>query len=175
YRETGLPVTVIRPISIFGPGDLRMLKLFRMIQKGRFVMVGDGQALFQPAYIDDVVDGFHLSLRNPKAIGEAFIVGGEEYVPLSNLVSTIASELRVPAPRWRLPLGPVLMAADLCERIFVPFKREPPLHRRRVSFFQNNRAFSVGKAKEILGFRPRMGLRDSLRATIGWYRERGWL
>ncbi|HSG38580.1 MAG TPA: NAD-dependent epimerase/dehydratase family protein [Thermoanaerobaculia bacterium] len=175
YRETGLPVTVIRPISIFGPGDLRMLKLFRMIQKGRFVMVGDGQALFQPAYIDDVVDGFQLSLRNPKAIGEAFIVGGEEYVPLSNLVDTIASELRVPAPRWRLPLGPVLMAADLCERIFVPLKREPPLHRRRVSFFQNNRAFSVRKAKEILGFHPQMGLRDSLRATIGWYRERGWL
>ncbi|HEV2843849.1 MAG TPA: oxidoreductase, partial [Thermoanaerobaculia bacterium] len=127
------------------------------------------------AYIDDVVDGFQLSLRNPKAIGEAFIVGGEEYVPLSNLVDTIASELRVPAPRWRLPLGPVLMAADLCERIFVPLKREPPLHRRRVSFFQNNRAFSVRKAKEVLGFRPRMGLEASLRATIGWYRERGWL
>lgn len=174
-HRTGLPVTVIRPISIFGPGDLRMLKLFRMIQKGRFVMVGDGQALFQPAYIDDVVDGFQLSLRNPKAIGEAFIIGGEEYVPLSNLVSTIASELRVPPPRWRLPMKPVLLAADLCERIFVPLKREPPLHRRRVSFFQNNRAFSVRKAKEILGFRPQMGLRDSLRATIGWYRERGWL
>lgn len=175
YRETGLPVTVIRPISMFGPGDQRMLKLFRMIQKRRFVMVGDGEALFQPAYIDDVVEGFRLVLRNPKAIGEAFIVGGEEYVPLKSLVAMIAEELDVPAPRLRLPLGPVLLAADLCERIFVPFKREPPLHRRRVSFFQNNRAFTVRKAKEVLGFRPSKSLREGLRSTIGWYRQQGWI
>src|SRR4028118_2317394 len=77
HRETGLPITVVRPISMFGPGDRRMLKLFRMIQKGRFVMVGQGDALFQPAYIDDVVNGFLCCLRNDKAVGEAFIVGGE--------------------------------------------------------------------------------------------------
>jgi nucleoside-diphosphate-sugar epimerase len=175
HRETGLPVTVIRPISMFGPGDRRMLKLFRMIKKGRFVMVGDGDTFFQPAYIDDVVEGFRLSVRNPKAIGEAFIVGGEEYVPLRDLVSAVAAELGVSPPRWRIPLRPVLLAADLCERLFVPLKLEPPLHRRRVSFFQNNRAFSVRKAREMLGFRPRMGLRESLRATIGWYREQGWI
>jgi dihydroflavonol-4-reductase len=174
-HRDGLPVTVIRPISMFGPGDRRMLKLFRMIQNRRFVMVGDGKALFQPAYIDDVVEGFRLALRNPKAVGEAFIVGGEEYVPLKSLVAMIAEELEVPPPRLRLPLGPVLLAADLCERIFVPLKREPPLHRRRVSFFQNNRAFTVRKAKEILGFRPSMSLREGLRSTIGWYRKQGWI
>jgi nucleoside-diphosphate-sugar epimerase len=87
----------------------------------------------------------------------------------------IAEELDVPAPRLRLPLRPVLLAADLCERIFVPFKREPPLHRRRVSFFQNNRAFTVRKAKEVLGFRPSKSLREGLRSTIGWYRQQGWI
>lgn len=175
HRETGLPVTVIRPISIFGPGDRRMLKLFRMIQRRRFVMVGDGAALFQPAYIDDVVDGFLLSLRNEKAMGEAFVIGGEEYVPLRELVSIIASELGVAPPRLRLPLRPVLTLAELCEKCFVPLGIEPPLHRRRVSFFQNNRAFSVNKARRLLGFQPRMPLRDALRATIGWYQTQGWL
>lgn len=175
HRETGLPVTVVRPISMFGPGDRRMLKLFRMIQKGRFVMVGDGEALFQPAYIDDVVDGFLLCLRNDKAVGEAFIVGGEEYVPLRELVGLIATELGVATPRWRLPLRPVLALADLCEKLCVPLGVEPPLHRRRVSFFQNQRAFSIAKARRLLGFQPRMPLRDSLRATIGWYQSHGWL
>jgi dihydroflavonol-4-reductase len=175
HRETGLPVTVVRPISMFGPGDRRMLKLFRMIQKRRFVMVGDGEALFQPAYIDDVVDGFLLCLRNDKAVGEAFIVGGEEYVPLRELVGLIAAELGVEPPRWRLPLRPVLALADLCEKLCVPFGVEPPLHRRRVSFFQNQRAFSIAKARRLLGFQPRMPLRDSLRATIGWYQSQGWL
>lgn len=175
HRETGLPITVVRPISMFGPGDRRMLKLFRMIQKGRFVMVGEGDALFQPAYIDDVVDGFVRCLRNDQAVGEAFIVGGDEYVPLRDLVGMIANELGVAPPRLRLPLRPILTLADLCEKCFVPFGLEPPLHRRRVSFFQNNRAFSIDKARRVLGFQPRMNLRDSLRATIGWYRTQGWL
>lgn len=175
HRETGLPVSVVRPISMFGPGDRRMLKLFRMIQKRRFVMVGDGEALFQPAYIDDVVDGFLLCLRNDKAVGEAFIVGGEEYVPLRELVHLIAAELGVPPPRWKVPLRPILTLADLCEKCCVPLGIEPPLHRRRVSFFQNQRAFSVAKARQLLGFQPRMPLRDALRATIGWYRAQGWL
>lgn len=175
HHETGLPVSVVRPISMFGPGDRRMLKLFRMIQKRRFVMVGDGAALFQPAYIDDVVDGFLLCLRNDKALGEAFIVGGEEYVPLRDLVGMIASELGVPPPWLRVPLGPILTLADLCEKCFVPFGLEPPLHRRRVSFFQNNRAFSIDKARRLLGFQPQMQLRDALRSTIGWYQANGWL
>lgn len=175
HRETGLPVTVLRPISMFGPGDERMLKLFRMIRKGRFVMVGNGEALFQPAYIDDVVEGFALSLRNPKALGEAFIIGGDEYVPLRSLVAIIAEELGVPPPRMRVPLAPVLFLADVCERVCVPLGLEPPLHRRRVSFFQNSRAFSIDKARRVLGFQPRKTLREGVRATIDWYRQQGWL
>jgi dihydroflavonol-4-reductase len=175
HRRTGLPVTVVRPISIFGPGDRRMLKLFRMIQKRRFVMVGDGGSLFQPAHVDDVVEGFRLCLRNPDAVGEPFIVGGDEYVPLRDLVRIVAEELGVAPPRLRVPMGPVLKLADLCERVCVPLGIEPPLHRRRVSFFQNDRAFSVDKAKQVLGFQPRRDLRDSLRDTISWYREHGWL
>lgn len=175
HRTTGLPVTVIRPISIFGPGDRRMLKLFRMIQRRRFVMVGNGQALFQPAHVEDVVEVFRLALRNPEAIGQAFIAGGEEYLPLAELVRLIAAELGVEPPRLRLPLAPVLLAASACERLFVPLGLEPPLHRRRVSFFQNNRAFSVDKAKRVLGFSPRYSLREGMRSTIGWYRQQGWL
>lgn len=175
HAETGLPVTVLRPISIFGPGDRRMLKLFRMIKTGRFVMVGDGGTLFQPAYIDDVVNGFALCLRNERALGQAFIVGGDEYVPLRDFVALISEEMGVPRPRWRVPLRPVLALANLCERCFVPLGIEPPLHRRRVSFFQNNRAFSIDKARQVLGFQPQMTLRDSVRATIGWYRSQRWL
>lgn len=175
HRRDGLPVTVVRPISMIGPGDERMLKLFRMIQKRRFVVVGDGGALFQPAYIDDVVEGFRLCLRNPKALGQAFIVGGDEYMPLRDLFAVVADELGVPPPRLRLPMAPVVWMADLCEKLCVPLGIEPPLHRRRVSFFQSNRAFSIDKAREVLGFEPRMTLRDAVRSTIGWYRQQGWL
>src|SRR5690606_12877280 len=92
-ESSGLPVTVIRPISLFGPGDMRMLKLFRMIKRQRFIVVGDGSPYFQPAYIDDVVEGFLLCIGNPAALGEVFIIGGDTFVTLNELFRTIAAEL----------------------------------------------------------------------------------
>jgi len=175
YKKTNLPITVIRPISLLGPGDLRMLKLFRSIKKGRFVMIGKGDKFFQPAYIDDVVKGFLLCLKDDKAIGEVFIIGGEEYVPLKDLVQIIAKELNVTVPNIRIPLTPVLMMAYICERICAPLGIEPPLHKRRVSFFQNNRAFSIEKVKKVLGYRPEVSLREGIKRTIQWYEENGWL
>jgi dihydroflavonol-4-reductase len=175
YRETGLPITVIRPISLFGPGDLRMLKLFRLIQKGRFVIVGDGEVFFHPAYIDDVVRGFQLCLGNEKAIGEAFIMGGEGYLTLNELCQLIAKELGVAPPKLYVPMAPILALATLCEKVFVPLGLEPPLHRRRVSFFQNNRAFSIEKAKQVLGYQPQVALEEGIQKTIQWYQAQGWL
>ncbi len=175
YKETDLPITVIRPISLFGPGDIRMLKLFKMIQKGRFVIVGDGEVLFHPAYIDDVVRGFLLCLNNEKAMGEAFIIGGEGYLTLNELCKLIADQLNVAPPKLKVPLAPVLALATICEQICAPFGIAPPLHRRRVSFFQNNRAFSIEKAKQVLGYEPQYSLKEGIQKTIQWYKEQGWL
>jgi dihydroflavonol-4-reductase len=83
--------------------------------------------------------------------------------------------LGVKPPTIRIPLAPVLWMASLCEFVFTPFGIEPPLHRRRVSFFQNNRAFSINKAKKVLGFQPQVSLREAIRRTIRWYRENGYL
>jgi nucleoside-diphosphate-sugar epimerase len=171
YKEHRLPITVIRPISMLGPGDLRMLKLFRMIKKRRFVIVGNGKPYIQPAYIDDVVQGFVSCLNNDKAVGEVFIIGGDEYLPLNDLFQLIAEELEVTPPKLRVPLFPVLWLASLCELICLPLNIEPPLHRRRVSFFQNNRAFAVEKAKRLLGFEPQVSLREGIRRTIQWYEK----
>jgi nucleoside-diphosphate-sugar epimerase len=175
FKQNTLPTTVIRPISMLGPGDLRMLKLFRMIKKRRFIIVGNGKAFFQPAYIDDVVQGFIRCLGNDKAVGEVFIIGGEEYLPLTDLFRLIAEELGVAPPKIKVPLTPVLWLATLCEGICIPLGIEPPLHRRRVSFFQNNRAFSIEKAKTGLGFQPEVTLREGIRRTIQWYENKGWL
>jgi len=73
YNDSKLPITVIRPISMFGPGDLRMLKLFRMIKKKRFIIIGDGMPYFQPAYSDDVVNGFLLALEKKKPLGKRLL------------------------------------------------------------------------------------------------------
>ncbi len=71
-----------------------------------------------------------------------------------------------------LPLSPLMFIALVLETVLSPLGIQPPLHRRRMDFFRKSFAFSLAEARE-LGFKPRVDLAEGMRATAGWYRERG--
>lgn len=171
----GAPVSVIRPTGIYGPGDLRFLKLFRTIENGTFRMFGNGEIAYHMTYVDDIVNGLILAAEHPNAVGEVFLIGDETYTTLNLLVAEVARVIDVPTPRGHLPVGPLMAAAVVCEAVCKPFGIDPPLHRRRVSFFTKARAFSVEKAKRTIGFQPQTSLAEGLRLTAAWYRETGRL
>lgn len=173
--DTDMEIVIVRPTSQYGPGDLRMLKMFRMLAAGRFVMIGTCRAHFHAVYIDDLVDGFWRAMTCPGIGGEVFLVGGPRYVTLEEYLQTAAEALGAPPPRWRLPYWPVHVAARACESLCRPLGLEPPLHRRRVRFFRNNRAFNIDKARRMLGYEPRVELAEGMRRTVDWYRGQGLL
>jgi nucleoside-diphosphate-sugar epimerase len=176
YMTAGrLPIVVFRPGGIYGPRDLRFLKLFRGIKRRRFVMLGPGTVAYQMIYIDDLIDGILLCGTREQAIGNVYILTGEEPVTLNELVRLVAETVGVPPPRWRFPVAPVYLAGLLCELGCKPFGIDPPLHRRRVDFFRKTRSFDIGKARAQLGFKPRTDLREGLRLTAAWYRAQGYL
>lgn len=167
-KDRGVPVTVARPTAIYGPGDRRLLKMFRMIANGTFVMLGKGDVYYHMVYVDDLVDGLRLLAEHPAAVGEVFILGGDRYYSLETIVGMIAQQLGVRRPRLHLPAWPVQMAGSLCEKICVPLRIEPPIYRRRVDFFTKSRAFSIEKARRMLGYSPRVSLEAGLRRTLNW-------
>lgn len=173
YHAEGLPVSVVRPVGIYGPGDTRFLKLFRPISKKMFVMIGSGESLYHMTYIDDLVDGFILAGTRPEAVGEVFTIGGERYTTLRELVNTIADVLDKPHPFMRIPFYPVYTASVVCDRLCRPLGISPPLYPRRVEFFSKSRAFSIEKAKRLLGYAPKVDLREGLARTGAWYRQEG--
>jgi nucleoside-diphosphate-sugar epimerase len=173
YFSAGLPGVVVRPVGIHGPGDTRFLKLFRPINKGHFVMIGSGKSLYHMTYIDDLIQGFILAGHRPEALGEVFSIGGEKYTTVRGLVNLIADVLEKPHPKWRVPFLPVYIASVLCDKICRPLGINPPLYPRRVEFFYKDRAFSIEKAKRLLGYSPRVSLREGLTRTAAWYKEQG--
>ncbi len=175
HRQRGLPVAVVRPGAIYGPGETRLLKLFRAIARRRYAIVGSGRTFYHPVFIDDLVAGFLLALERPEAVGEAFIVAGESYVSQSDLAAMIARHTGGRVLPFRIPAWPLQAAGALCEAVCVPFGIEPPLHRRRVDFWTKSRAFSIGKARRLLGYAPRVTLEDGVARTAAWYRQAGWL
>ena len=166
---------IIRPAGIYGPGDLRFLKLFKSIATKRFVMVGNGKTLWHPVYINDLVDGFILAAEKKDITGETFIIGGPEYLSLNELVKKIARILNVKPPILRIPAMPVQIAGSICETLCVPFGIEPPLYRRRVDFFTKTRAFDITNAINKLGYRPKYDIDTGLKLTAEWYKQSGLL
>jgi nucleoside-diphosphate-sugar epimerase len=171
----GLSVAVVRPAGIYGPGDTRFLKLFRSIAKGRFAMIGSGRTLYHFTYVEDLVRGFLLAGDHPDAEGEVFTIGGERATTLNDLVAIIAEVVGVSPPRLKIPYAPVYWGSFLVERIWKAFGAEPPLYPRRAEFFALDRAFDISKAREVLGYQPRVSLEEGLKQTAEWYREEGLL
>jgi nucleoside-diphosphate-sugar epimerase len=173
--KRGVPCVVVRPSAGYGPGELRYLKLFKSIARGRFVMIGSGRTFMNLTYIDDLCEGILLAGVRDEAVGEAFLLAGDENPTLDALVAAIAEAVSGKPPRLRIPAGPVLAAGIICEKLCRPLHIEPPLHPRRVGFFTINRAFDIGKAKRMLGFAPQVNLREGLRRTVEWYRSENLL
>ena len=174
-RETGVEVVIARPTGIYGPGDRRLLKLFRGVVRRRFIILGNGEIFYHLTYIDDLVAGLHLCATVPAAAGRTYILAGPEVTTLNRLTGLIAEEAHVPAPRLHLPVWPFWMAGAVCEAICRPLRIEPPIYRRRVDFFTKSRAFDISRARAELGYAPQVSLGEGIHKTLEWYRGAGWL
>lgn len=173
FKEVGLAGTIVRPVGIYGPGDTRFLKLFKMINSGKFKMIGNGEVLYHLTFVEDLVEGFVLAGESEKANNEIFTIGGEEYLTLNELVAKIAKILDKPVSKIKIPVWPVWLAGALCEFICKPLGISPPIFRRRIDFFVKDRAFDITKAKTILNYQPKVSLEEGLKRTAEWYKEQG--
>jgi nucleoside-diphosphate-sugar epimerase len=175
HRQYGVPVTVARPTAIYGPGDMRLLKMFRLIAERRFVLLGYRDIYYHMVHVDDLVAGLQLLGECPAAVGQVFILGGPRYYKLTYIVGLIAAAVGVPPPQRRLPAWPFQIAGTICEKICIPLGIEPPIYRRRVDFFTKSRAFTIEKARRLLGYAPAIELEVGIPATVDWYRAHGHL
>jgi dihydroflavonol-4-reductase len=172
--RTGIEVTIARPSGIYGPGDRRLLKLFRHAVR-RFPTLGSGKIYYHLTYIDDLVGGFRLCGEHPAAANRTYILAGGQVTTLNEVMALIASVAGVRPPAGHVPVWPFWLAGALCEAVCAPLGIEPPLYRRRVDFFTKSRAFDITRARTEIGYAPTVGLRDGISRTLIWYRAHGWL
>src|SRR4051812_13826015 len=116
-RRLGVEVTIVRPSGIYGPGDRRLLKLFRGVARRRWVTLGRGEIYYHLTYVDDLVEGFRLCGEHPAAANRIYILAGGEVTTLNALVKLIAEGASVAEPKLHLPVWPVWLAGAACEAI----------------------------------------------------------
>jgi nucleoside-diphosphate-sugar epimerase len=176
-REAGNMETVIlRPAAIYGPGDPeRFFMIFKRVSQGTFPMFGNGQTLYHPLYIDNLVDAFMLCMPAGIGNGREYLIADEQYYPIEEIVRAVARALDLPIRIPHYPVWPVVALGHVVEKICKPLGVVPPIFPRRVDWYRQNRAFDIGRAKRELGYLPRVQLDDGLRRTGAWYRQMGYL
>jgi UDP-glucose 4-epimerase len=149
YREKGLPVVVIRPFNIFGPrriGENVTRKfIVNALQNKDLTVYGDGTQIRAWCYIDDFCDAVLKSIKVEKAIGEAFNIGNP-----NNTVT----------------------AYELAKKIIRLCNSKSRIVFERPDFVDIDiRVPSITKARNILGFVPKIDLDEGLSRTIEWFEE----
>lgn len=173
--ETGIGVTVARLTTVYGPGDVRGARLYRDVVVGRVQMVGAGRARSQITYVDDIVDALCRCGSRPLRTGvETFILGTAEVLTARELIDEIARAAGVTPRIRRLPAAPFALVLR-ARRASSRGRLRPPGLADRLDFFLAERTFDVSRAQRDLGFSARVSVREGVRRTLAWYRERGML
>lgn len=173
FEEGHIRGGIIRPAMVYGPGDERTLKLFKMIANGTFFYIGKGDAYVHFIDVRDLARSFRLLGERDDIHNQAYIIAGERGLRLHRLVSLIAANFGKPEPWIHLPVVPMQILGGLCEAVCAPFGVNPPLFRRRVDFFTKHRLFDSTKARVELGFEAAQSLYGEVTDIINSYIDAG--
>jgi UDP-glucuronate 4-epimerase len=144
----GLRTSCLRFFTVYGPSqrpEMAIAKFTDLLARGLPVpLYGSGQSRRDYTFIDDIVDGVVAALDLGPAF-EIFNLGGSQTTALVDLVHWIAGELGVEPAVEMLPEQPGDVPITYAD---------------------------VAKARALLGYEPKVPIREGLRRYVGWYRAR---
>jgi nucleoside-diphosphate-sugar epimerase len=176
--STGFEAVILRPATVYGPGSKDVVgEMARAIRGGHMLLVDRGRAVAGLSYVENLVDVAMLALRHARAPGEAFNVTDGLDVTWRQFLGDLANGLGYRPPRWSIPYPVAYALAFSLEhgyrlaRRTTGLKTPPLLSRQAVHVLGRDQDFSNRKARELLGWEPRVSYSDGLEATLAWLRE----
>jgi len=172
----GLEVSVVRPPRILGPGDRENLVFFRLVKRGVRLEVGGGARPLSVVDVDDVVELMVLLATRSEAVGEAFFAPGPDQTTLEEIQTLGAEVLGVRTRTLRLSPRRLQALAAMADVFSQLTGKHLPLNRKLArQLLAPAWTCSGEKARQILGWVPRIEARTSIARSAAWYQARGWL
>ena len=176
FHYSRLPVTVIRPPTVYGPGDRDVFAYFRLVRSGLRPELVPASRLSM-VYVGNLVDALLLALDRPQRSGQrVYHVADGGVLTMSTVAQWIAAAYgrhtwRVPVPRAALGVAGLPLAA--AGRLL---RRDLLLSRDKLrEIAQPAWLLATGRVAAQLGYLPRLGTREAVTVTAQWYLEQRWL
>lgn len=175
-KSNNMPLTVIRPAAIYGPGDRRLLKIFKLAKMPMTPILGFGKGLYHLIHVEDLVS-YLIAAAEPseKTNGQIYICGNPKTYSIPDMTRVIKEELGLPYRILRIPAAPFFLLGYIVEAVCKPLNIEPPIYPRRVAFFTKDRSFETTKIRRDLGDLYQYTSEDGIRKLTQWYVKAGWL
>lgn len=181
----GVPISIVRPPIVFGPGDRGVLELFRPIARwGIHAVPGRGECRVSLIHVADLVEGLILAAEKGERLhpggspgqGVYFMAAEDEptYTELGQAMATALARRRATVVHMPRPL---MRLVGLCGDGIGRIRRRPGwMNSDKIAeALAGSWTCSSAKARTQLGWLPAAGLADRLRETAQWYRQAGWL
>jgi len=155
YKDEKLPITLIRPFYVYGPGNNldRESYVFSRLIKGESIIVpGKGKCKVQFGHIDDLCDAIMEVSKSDNSIGEAYNVSGNEVVTFEEWIKTCGEVLQI---------IPKIILVDAQE---IGYKSREWFPFRDIDMYGD-----ISKVNRQLGVKPRYSLYQGLKETITHY------
>ena len=158
HAEHGLPYTICRPFNAYGPGEVpdpepgiahMVPDVIKKVLSGQrpLEIFGSGRQTRTLTHIDDIADGIVVATGHPAALNEDFNVSASEELTIAETARIIWEACGEDPDAFELRHLPTFE---------VDVVRRWP---------------SVEKARELLGWEARIGVREGIAQTVAWLRE----
>lgn len=162
--EHALPAVILRPGQIFGARLPLLTPAVARRVGGRWLVLGDGELKLPLVYVDDVVDAVVSALDGPLARGEVVQLVDPLEVTQNEALAVVlpggAKVVRVPRPL-------IFAAGFLSQAMLGMLGRKSPVSAYRLKSALARVRFVSGRAHELLGWEPRVGVVEGLRRAAG--------
>ncbi|MBN2365845.1 MAG: NAD-dependent epimerase/dehydratase family protein [Calditrichaeota bacterium] len=171
-----IPVTIIRPPSVYGPRDREVYKIFRSIKMGINAMVGSVDQLVSLVFVEDLARGVTKAAFSPAARGEIYFLCEEIPYHWSEVADLTGRLMNKKYITLRIPIPLVHLFAFIFEKLAGTIGKATILNRDKIKEIrQPYWVISPRKAQKDFDYKTEYPLEKGLRKTIDWYRENGWL
>jgi len=166
-ERRGLPAVILRPGQIFGPGAERTAPSGAIALGGRWIVAGGGRRRLPLVYVEDVAEALMLAAEAELAPGTVLHIVDEEPVTQREYIEACRRRLGGAIRVWWAPEWVLLVMAAGVELVGALLKRNLPLSRYRVRSLRPLGVVDARAAREKLGWKPRVGVREGLARTFG--------
>lgn len=169
YREFGVPVTVLRPPVVYGPGLNRFSIAFiilNLILKEKFIMIGDGDNYMSLSYISNLIQGTLLAAYKEESIGEIFIIADEENNTFKEMVHSIYKAAGITDNYSSMPVWLSKIAASFLFLLTTISNYPVHISPNTINELIGGWGTDISKAKKILGYMPTFNFNESIRETV---------